>query len=227
MYQVLIVEDEKLIRELIVEYLSKEMTCVEAGDGRQALRLLLSRKFDIVILDIIMPGIDGFAVLREMRKTLHTPVIMLSARSDEYDKLLGFELGVDDYVTKPFNPKELSARIKAILARGERPASPNFNLQVYSFKGLTVDVSKRIVEINGKKTELPGKEFEILLFLCKNRDIAFSRETLLKEVWGYESFGVDRTVDSHIKNLRKNLGQYRDYIRTVWGVGYKFDDSRQ
>lgn len=215
---ILVVDDELLIRKVIREYLESEnYKVLEAENGLDALRVLTSNKVDLIILDIMMPKMDGFACLEEIRKTKDTPVIMLSAMKEETDKLNSFNLGVDDYVTKPFSPKELIARVKAHLKRTVK------NEEVYTYKDLVVDYKGRKVTINGKSVSLTPKEYELLTYFIKNKGIALSREQLLNSVWDYDYYGDDRTVDTHVKMLRKNLGIYRDLIKTVREVGYKYE----
>ena len=215
---ILVVDDELLIRKVIREYLESEnYKVLEAENGLDALRVLSSNKVNLIILDIMMPKMDGFACLEEIRKTKDIPVIMLSAMKEETDKLNSFNLGVDDYVTKPFSPKELIARVKAHLKRTVN------NEEVYTYKDLIVDYRGRKVTINGKSVSLTPKEYELLTYFIKNKGIALSREQLLNRVWDYDYYGDDRTVDTHIKMLRKNLGVYRDLIKTVREVGYKYE----
>lgn len=215
---ILVVDDEILIRKVIREYLESEnYKVLEAKNGLDALRVLSSNKVNLIILDIMMPKMDGFACLEEIRKTKDIPVIMLSAMKEETDKLNSFNLGVDDYVTKPFSPKELIARVKAHLKRTVN------NEEVYTYKDLIVDYRGRKVTINGKSVSLTPKEYELLTYFIKNKGIALSREQLLNSVWDYDYYGDDRTVDTHIKMLRKNLGIYRDLIKTVREVGYKYE----
>ena len=215
---ILVVDDELLIRKVIREYLESEnYKVLEAENGLDALRVLSSNKVNLIILDIMMPKMDGFACLEEIRKTKDIPVIMLSAMKEETDKLNSFNLGVDDYVTKPFSPKELIARVKAHLKRTVN------NEEVYTYKDLIVDYRGRKVTINGKSVSLTPKEYELLTYFIKNKGIALSREQLLNSVWDYDYYGDDRTVDTHIKMLRKNLGLYRDLIKTVRDVGYKYE----
>ena len=196
---------------------SENYKVLEAENGLDALRVLSSNKVNLIILDIMMPKMDGFACLEEIRKTKDIPVIMLSAMKEETDKLNSFNLGVDDYVTKPFSPKELIARVKAHLKRTVN------NEEVYTYKDLIVDYRGRKVTINGKSVSLTPKEYELLTYFIKNKGIALSREQLLNSVWDYDYYGDDRTVDTHIKMLRKNLGIYRDLIKTVREVGYKYE----
>lgn len=215
---ILIVDDELLIRNVIKEYLLNEgYKVLEAKDGFDALRVISDNKVDLIVLDIMMPKMDGFTCLSEIRKTKNIPVIMLSARKEETDKLNSFDLGVDDYVTKPFSPKELVARVKAHL---KRTTSNNEN---YTYKNLLVDYKGRKVTINGKEVNLTPKEYELLTYFIKNKGIALSREQLLNNVWDYDYYGDDRTVDTHIKMLRKSLGDYRNLIKTIREVGYKYE----
>ena len=215
---ILIVDDEVLIRNVIKEYLLNEgYKVLEATDGFDALRVISDNKVDLIVLDIMMPKMDGFTCLSEIRKTKNIPVIMLSARKEEIDKLNSFDLGVDDYVTKPFSPKELVARVKAHL---KRTTSNNEN---YTYKNLIVDYKGRKVTINDKEVNLTPKEYELLTYFIKNKGIALSREQLLNNVWDYDYYGDDRTVDTHIKMLRKSLGDYRNLIKTIREVGYKYE----
>ena len=216
--KILVVDDEKLIRDVIREYLLNEKyEVLEAENGFDALRVLNSSKVDLIILDVMMPKMDGYECLKEIRKTLDVPVIMLSARKEEEDKLSSFNLGVDDYVTKPFSPKELVARVKAHLKR-------NNNSEIYTYKDLEVDYLGRKVMIEGKEVSLTPKEYELLTYFIKNKRVALSREQLLSNVWDYDYYGDDRTVDTHVKMLRKSLGKYRDLIKTVREVGYKYEE---
>lgn len=231
MKKLLVVDDEAKIREVIREYAEfNNFEVTEAEDGMSAVGLCKLHDFDIIIMDIMMPKLDGFSACKEIRKTKNTPVIMLSARSEEYDKLFGFELGIDDYVTKPFSPKELIARANAVLARHAQAPSSQVEPEeaesddgIYTFDGLEVNIPARSVSIDGEKVELTPKEYDILFYLIKNQNIALSRDKLLSDIWGYDFFGDDRTIDTHIKNLRNNLGEYRDLIVTLRGVGYKFE----
>jgi len=219
MAKILIVDDEVKIREVVREYaIVNGYDVKEAKDGREALEIIEKEDFDVIILDIMMPYLDGFSACRQIKKIKNIPVIMLSARQEEYDKLFGFELGVDDYVVKPFSPKELMARIKVVVDRHLGKEN-----QVMSFNGLVIDVDARNVFIDGDKIALTPKEFELLLFLVKNKNTALSRDVLLDKVWNYNYFGDDRTVDTHVKMLRHNLKGYRNYIVTVRGTGYKFE----
>ena len=214
----IVIIDELLIRNVIKEYLLNEgYKVLEAKDGFDALRVISDNKIDLIVLDIMMPKMDGFTCLSEIRKTKNIPVIMLSARKEETDKLNSFDLGVDDYVTKPFSPKELVARVKAHL---KRTTSNNEN---YTYKNLIVDYKGRKVTINDKEVNLTPKEYELLTYFIKNKGIALSREQLLNNVWDYDYYGDDRTVDTHIKMLRKSLGDYRNLIKTIREVGYKYE----
>ena len=222
MYKLLIVDDEAKIREVIREYAEfSGYQVTEAEDGMQALGLCKLNDYDLIIMDIMMPKLDGFSACKEIKKLKDVPVIMLSARGEEYDKLFGFELGIDDYVVKPFSPKELMARINAVLTR--RNAQSGAQQGVMKFGGLEINIPARTVTVDGQKVELTPKEYDLLFYLAENRNIALSRDKLLADIWGYDFFGDDRTIDTHIKNLRNNLGAYRDYIVTLRGVGYKFE----
>lgn len=223
MYKLLIVDDEEKIREVIREYAEfNDYQVMEACDGMEAVTLCKTETPDLIIMDIMMPKLDGFTACKEIRKTKNIPTIMLSARGEEYDKLFGFELGIDDYVTKPFSPKELMARINAVLTRHHTNASPASS-DVLTFNGLSINIPARTVSVDGVKVDLTPKEYELLFYLVQNKNIALSRDRLLQDIWGYDFFGDDRTIDTHIKNLRNNLGTYRDYIVTLRGVGYKFE----
>ena len=223
MYHILIVDDEEQIRNLIKKYTIFEGYQVsEAVDGMEAVEICRRQKFDLIIMDVMMPELDGFSACREIRKTSDTPVLMLSARGEEYDRIHGFEIGVDDYVVKPFSPKELMMRVQAILKRS-RPASPENGKEIYRFEGLVVDITGRIVTIDGQKADLSPKEYDLLFYLVRNRNIALSRENLITNVWGYDFYGDDRTLDTHIKLLRKSLGEYSKFIVTLRGVGYRFE----
>jgi len=222
MAKLLVVDDEAKIREVIREYAEFNGHEVdEAGDGMSALGLVKLNNYDLVIMDIMMPKLDGYSASKEIRKIKDIPIIMLSARGEEYDKLFGFELGIDDYVVKPFSPKELMARVNAVLAR--RKAREESGIKVLEFGGLSINIQGRSVVVNGEKVELTPKEYDLLFYLVQNKNIALSRDKLLSDIWGYDFFGDDRTIDTHIKNLRNNLGEYRDYIVTLRGVGYKFE----
>ena len=219
--KILIVDDEKNIREVIREYASLEgYDVMEADSGVKALELLNNNKFDLMILDIMMPIMDGFTLLNSIPKEKKIPTIILSARDDEVDKLEGFDRGIDDYLCKPFSPRELMARIKAILKRTKG------DVDSYSYDKLVVNFLEHTIRIDDKEINVTPKEFEILKYFINNKRIAISREQLLNKIWGYDFYGDDRTVDTHIKMLRNNLGRYRDLIITVRGIGYKFDDEK-
>ncbi|MBQ5321377.1 MAG: response regulator transcription factor [Oscillospiraceae bacterium] len=224
MPRILIVDDEEKIRDIIKEYLKFEgFDYEEAGNGLEALNILQKEQFDLVLLDVMMPKIDGIKVLKEIRAKGNMPVILLTARAEEYDKLFGFELGADDYVVKPFSPREVMARIKALIARTTPNAGASAKNEIIEFPGLKIDVAGRVLYIDGERAQLTPKEFDLLVYLVRNINIVLTRESILSKVWSYEFFGDDRTVDTHIKMLRNSLGPYRDYISTVWGVGYKFE----
>ena len=223
--RVLVVDDEEKIRNVIKEYAEfEEYEIDEACDGMEAIAKCKDNNYDIIIMDIMMPKLDGFSSIKEIRKTKNIPVIMLSARSEEYDKLFGFEIGIDDYVVKPFSPKELMARINAVINRSKSAAGKNVLQDKYVLEGLEVDMLGRNVYVDGVKKDLTPKEYELLQYFIINKNIALSREKILNEVWGYDFFGEDRTVDTHVKMLRNNLGKYRDKIVTVRGMGYKFEE---
>jgi DNA-binding response OmpR family regulator len=225
MIRVLVADDEERIRSAIREYVEfEEWEAVEAQDGMQAVELARTQNFDMIILDIMMPRLDGFSACKEIRKRSDVPVLMLSARGEEYDKLFGFELGIDDYVVKPFSGKELMARIKAIMQRGRSSHSTDSNEQNgIHIQGLEVDFRGRKVPVDRVPVQLTPKEYDLLFFLIRNRNIALSREQLLTKVWGYDYFGDNRTVDAHVKMLRASLGPYRKFIVTLRGMGYKFE----
>lgn len=219
--RVLIVDDEDMIRNVLKEYVEFEGNeAYEAADGMEAVRACMDNDFDVILMDVMMPRLDGFSAVKEIKKFKDIPVIMLSARGEEYDKLFGFEIGVDDYVTKPFSPKEVMARINVVT---KRKAQREDTGDVVTFEGLTVDFAGRNVFVDGVKAELTPKEYEILFYFIKNKGIALTREKLLYDVWGFDFYGDDRTVDTHIKMLRANLKQYRKFIVTLRGVGYKFE----
>ena len=197
----------------------------EAVDGMEAVSKCKDEDFDIVIMDVMMPRLDGFSAIKEIRKTKNIPVLMLSARGEEYDKLFGFEIGIDDYVVKPFSPKEVMARVAAITSRAKKVSDVKETAEEkYVYEGLEIDMLGRVVTVDGKKKELTPKEYDLLVYLVKNKNIALSREKILNEVWGYDFFGEDRTVDTHVKMLRNSIGKYRDKITTVRGMGYKFEE---
>ncbi len=220
--KVLIVDDEEMIRNVLREYIEFEGNeAYEAENGMKAVNLCKENDYDIILMDIMMPVLDGFSAVKEIRKSKDIPVIMLSARGEEYDKLFGFEVGADDYVTKPFSPKELMARIVAVTKR-HKAGSPA-SREVLKFEGLEIDMKGRNVYVDGEKLELTPKEYELLFYLVKNNGIALSREKLLSDVWGFDFYGDDRTVDTHIKMLRSSLKEYRKFIVTLRGLGYKFE----
>ena len=222
--RLLIVDDDLHLRKLVRTYAQMEQfQCEEAVNGQEALKLLAAHPFDMVVLDVMMPGLSGFETLSQIRKTSQVPVIMLTARSEEYDKLLGFKLGVDEYISKPFSPKELMARIGAVLKRSNSP-NPNRTLD---FGELSISPESRTVILRGQNIALPPKEFDLLLKLAQNERIVLSREQLLETIWGYSYCGDSRTVDTHVKSLRDHLGDYRNVIQTVWGVGYKFEYGKK
>lgn len=219
MRSILVVDDEEKIRELIRKYAEFEGYKVyEAANGRDALEILSRENVDLVVLDIMMPELDGFSTCKEMRKISDVPVIMLTAKGEEYDKIHGFELGADDYVVKPFSPKELVMRINAIMKRGSKEKK-----DLFEYEGLSLDFRGMTVRLEGKKLELSPKEYELIAYMVRNRNIALTRDQLITEIWGYDFCGDDRTLDTHIKLLRKRLGDYSNLIVTLRGVGYKFE----
>jgi two-component system response regulator ResD len=222
--KILVVDDEVNIRNVIKEYAKFEGYEVEeAGNGMQAVEICKEKDFDIIIMDVMMPKLDGFSAIKEIRKNKNIPVLMLSARGEEYDKLFGFEIGIDDYVVKPFSPKEVMARVAAITSRVKNNSKTKKE-DKYVFEGLEIDMLGRVVIVDGEKKELTPKEYDLLVYLIKNKNIALSREKILNEVWGYDFFGEDRTVDTHVKMLRNSIGKYRDKITTIRGMGYKFEE---
>lgn len=230
MYHILVVDDEARIRSIIKKYAEFEgHTVTEAGDGMEAVRLCRKENFDIIIMDIMMPELDGFSACREIRKVSNTPIIMLSARGEEYDKINGFETGIDDYVVKPFSAKELMLRIDAIMKRSRSAGRPNDDVKKQNViveldgGGFKADLTARIVYIHGERVDMSPKEYDLLFYMLDNRNIALSREKLISEVWGYDFYGDARTLDTHIKLLRKSLGEYSRYIVTLRGVGYRFE----
>ena len=226
MAHVLMVDDEARIRDIVTQYLKFEgYTCDEAANGKQAVEMAEKTAYDLIIMDVMMPFMDGITALRVLRQSSAVPVILLTAKGEEYDKVFGFELGADDYVVKPFSPKELMARVKAILKRTQRSEENAAAQQAYTYKMLTVNPVSYEAYIDGIKLSLTPKEFELLLCFIKNKGAVLTREQLLNEVWGYDFYGDSRTVDTHIKMLRNNLGEYRELIKTVWGVGYRYDEA--
>ncbi len=215
---ILVVDDEDLIRSVINEYLKLEgYNIFEAENGLKAVEITKNEEIDLIIMDIMMPKMDGYSAAKEIKKSKDVPIIMLSARSEEFDKLVGFDLGIDDYVTKPFSPKELVARVKAVKKRSTKEES------VIEIKGIKIDELAHEVLIDGKEVMLTPKEYDLLKYLITNKNIALTREKLLSNVWGYDFYGDDRTIDTHIKTLRNHLGKYRNMIKTVREVGYKFE----
>lgn len=223
--KLLIVDDEERIRKLIAKYaLFEGYEVAEAENGMQAVEMARKDPGDLVILDIMMPELDGFSAAREIRKVSDVPIIFLSARGEEYDKIHGFELGVDDYVVKPFSPRELMMRVGAVLRRS-RSSSADASHECVRLGGMTVDFTARQVSIDGTALDLSPKEYDLLFFMVRNRGIALTRDRLISEVWGFDFFGDDRTLDTHIKLLRKQLGDYARYITTLRGVGYRFEKN--
>ncbi len=226
MPHILIVDDEEMIRRMIRKYAEFEgYEVTEAADGMEAVMLCRQHTYDIIIMDIMMPELDGFSACREIRKTSSTPIIMLSARGEEYDKISGFELGIDDYVVKPFSPKELMLRVGAILKRAAPPAPEKQPGDVFEQEGLKVDFAARLVYVDGQRVDMSPKEYDLFFYMIRNRNIALSRDRLISEVWGYDFYGDDRTLDTHIKLLRKSLGKYAKFIVTLRGVGYRFESK--
>lgn len=221
MYKILIADDEVKIRQLIRKYAEFDgHTVIEAENGMDAIEKCKSESPDIVVLDIMMPEIDGFTAAKEIRKKKDVPIIILSARGEEYDKIHGFELGIDDYVVKPFSPRELMMRIKAVMARVEKPKEEH---EIFEHEGLRLDFTARRVFIDGEEATMSPKEYELIFYMARNRNVALSREKIITDVWGYDFFGGDRTLDTHIKLLRKILGPYNTVIVTLRGVGYRFE----
>ena len=230
MYNILVVDDESRIRTIIKKYAEFEGHVVsEACDGMEAVDLCRHNEYDLIIMDIMMPELDGFSACREIRKRSQTPIIMLSARGEEYDKINGFELGIDDYVVKPFSPKELMLRVEAIMKRFKRGAAETVETaknQIIELDGggLRADITARIVYIDGVRVDMSPKEYDLFFYMLTNRNIALTREKLISEVWGYDFYGDARTLDTHVKLLRKSLGRYASYIVTLRGVGYRFEE---
>lgn len=223
MDKILVVDDEEKIRTIIRKYAEFEgYDVTEAKDGIEALQLCRSQDFDVIILDIMMPKLDGFSTCRKIREIKTTPVIMLSARGEEYDRIHGFEMGVDDYVVKPFSPKELMMRIKVVISRTKAPKEEHVH-ETFEKEGLLIDFTGRVVTVNGERVNMSPREYELLFYLVKNRNIALEREKLITDVWGYDYYGDDRTLDTHIKLLRNSLGEYRKFLVTLRGVGYRFE----
>lgn len=226
MIRLLVVDDEVQIRDIIMKYaVFSGYTAEEAENGMIAVEKCRKTDYDAVIMDIMMPELDGFSAVREIRKFSNVPIIMLSARSEDYDKISGFELGIDEYVEKPFSPKILMLRIAAILKRAGKDTENGESSEIYRVEGLCVDMSARIVTVDGVRVDMSPKEYELLFYMVRNRGIALSREKLITSVWGYDYYGDDRTLDTHIKLLRKSLGRYSELIVTLRGVGYRFERS--
>ncbi|MBR1866969.1 MAG: response regulator transcription factor [Clostridia bacterium] len=224
MNKILIVDDEVKIREVLREYAEFEgYQADEAQDGMEAVSKCRQNDYDLVLMDIMMPKLDGYSAVKEIKKIKDIPVIMLSARGEEYDKLFGFEIGADDYVVKPFSPKEVMARINAVIKRNSSAKYSSQNQSAIKIEGLEIDMLGRNVYVDGEKADLTPKEYELLFYMVRNKGIALSREKLLSDVWGYDFYGDDRTVDTHVKMLRSNLKEYRKFIVTLRGMGYKFE----
>jgi len=221
LYKLLVVDDEVNIRKVVREYAEFEgYEIEEAEDGMQAVEMAKKKDYDLIIMDVMMPKLDGFSSCKEIKKHKDVPVIMLSARGEEYDKLFGFEIGIDDYVVKPFSPKELMARVRVAIRRNTSEQKADEKLE---FEGLKIDILGRVVYVNGERIAMTPKEYDLLFYLVKNKNLALTRDKLLEDVWGYDFFGDDRTVDTHIKMLRNSLGEYRKFIVTLRGMGYKFE----
>ena len=221
MYNILVCDDEIMIRKLIKKYAEFEgHTVDEAANGMEAVVKCRDNSYDLVVMDIMMPELDGFSACREIRKKSNVPIIMLSARGEEYDRINGFELGVDDYVVKPFSPKELMLRINAIMKRSCAVENKN---EIVEIEGLRADLTARTVTVDGERIDMSPKEYDLFFYMLRNRNIALTREKLITEVWGYDFYGDDRTLDTHIKLLRKSLGNYSSHIVTLRGVGYRFE----
>lgn len=224
MAHILIVDDEMNIRDIIKKYaLFEGYDVSEAADGMEAVEKCRANHYDLIIMDVMMPELDGFSACREIRRERDIPVIMLSARGEEYDRIHGFELGVDDYVVKPFSPRELMMRVAAVLKRGRRSDNAGQSREVLQMEGLKIDFTGRMVFIDGVRTDLSPKEYDLLFYMVRNRNIALTRESLITNVWGYDFYGDDRTLDTHIKLLRRSLGPYSKFIVTLRGVGYRFE----
>lgn len=223
MERILVVDDEEKICAIIRKYAEFEGYEVkEAHDGMEAVEICKKEDFDVIILDVMMPELDGFSTCKEIRKYKKISVIMLSARGEEYDKIHGFELGIDDYVVKPFSPRELMMRVKVVISRNKREEDTKQH-EVFQKEGLQVDFTGRTVTVDGKRVDMSPKEYDLLFYLVRNRNIALQREKLITEVWGYDYYGDDRTLDTHIKLLRSSLGEYRKFLVTLRGVGYRFE----
>ena len=223
MEKILVVDDEEKIRAIIRKYGEFEgYEVTEACDGMEAIEICKKQDFDVMILDVMMPELDGFSTCREIKKIKDIPVIMLSARGEEYDRIHGFELGIDDYVVKPFSPKELMMRVKVVIGRNSDKSMKNGH-EIFTAEGLVVDFTGRTVTVDGERVDMSPKEYDLLFYMVRNRNIALSREKLITEVWGYDYYGDDRTLDTHVKLLRSSLGDYRKFLVTLRGVGYRFE----
>lgn len=223
MKKILVVDDEEKIRAIIRKYGEFEgYDITEAKDGMEAVSICREQDFDVIIMDVMMPELDGFSTCREIKRIKNIPVIMLSARGEEYDRIHGFELGIDDYVVKPFSPKELMMRVKVVTERNSGRTDEREH-EIFQAEGLCVDFTGRTVSVDGKRIELSPKEYDLLFYMVRNRNIALEREKLITEVWGYDYYGDDRTLDTHIKLLRSSLGEYRRFLVTLRGVGYRFE----
>ncbi len=227
MKKILVVDDEEKIRLIIKKYAEFEgYAIIEAEDGMEAIELCKKEDFDLIILDVMMPELDGFSACKEIKKIKDIPIIMLSARGEEYDKIHGFEMGIDDYVVKPFSPKELMMRVNVVVTRHSQVIQSRVTddgHDVFKYEGLVVDFTGRMVTIDGEKVSMTPKEYDLLFYLVRNRGIALTREKLITEVWGYDYYGDDRTLDTHIKLLRNSLKEYRNLLSTLRGVGYRFE----
>lgn len=223
MEKILVVDDEEKIRQIIRKYGEFEgYEVFEAKDGMEAITLCRQNDYDVIIMDVMMPELDGFSACRKIKKLKDIPIIMLSARGEEYDRIHGFENGIDDYVVKPFSPKELMMRVKVVVSRNSNKISETEH-DIFCAEGLEVDFTGRTVSVDGQRVNMSPKEYDLLFFLVKNRNIALERERLITEVWGYDYYGDDRTLDTHIKLLRNSLGEYRKFLITLRGVGYRFE----
>lgn len=224
MEKILVVDDEEKIRAIIKKYAEFEgYEIVEAENGMQAITICRQNDFDLIILDVMMPELDGFSACKEIRKFKNIPVIMLSARGEEYDKIHGFELGIDDYVVKPFSPRELMMRVKVVINRNNNDITDENNHEIFKVEGLKIDFTGRIVYVDEARIDMSPKEYDLLFYMVKNKNIALTREKLITEVWGYDYYGDDRTLDTHVKLLRSSLGPYRKFLVTLRGVGYRFE----
>lgn len=223
MERILVVDDEEKIRAIIRKYAEFEgYEIVEAKDGMEAIKICKKEDFDVIIMDVMMPELDGFSACKEIQKFKKIPIIMLSARGEEYDRIHGFELGIDDYVVKPFSPRELLMRVKVVISRNKK-TEEIVEREVFEIDGLKIDFTGRIVSVDGERVDMTPKEYDLLFYMVRNRNIALSREKLITDVWGYDYYGDDRTLDTHMKLLRSSLGEYRRHLVTLRGVGYRFD----